>query len=32
MSVLEAEIFRLMEKNLKMAMDAAFNGIFKDWK
>ena len=31
-SVLEAELFRIMEKNLKAAMDKAMDDIFKDWK
>lgn len=31
-STMEAEIFRLMEKSLKSAMDAALDEIFKDWK
>ena len=31
-SVLEAEIFRFMEKSMKMALDMALDDIFKDWK
>ena len=31
-SVLEAEIFRIMEKGLKDAMDKALDDIFKEWK
>ena len=31
-SVLEAEIFSIMEKSLKTAMDRALDEIFKDWK
>lgn len=31
-SILEAEIFRIMEKSLKTAMDKALDDIFKDWK
>lgn len=31
-STLEAEIFRIMEKGLKSALDAALDDIFKDWK
>ncbi len=31
-SVMEAEIFRFIEKSMKATMDAAFNEIFKDWK
>ena len=31
-SVMEAEIFRIMEKGLKTAMDKALDEIFKDWK
>ena len=31
-SVLEAEIFRIMEKSLKSAMDKALDDIFKEWK
>ena len=30
-SVLEAEIFRFMEKSLKSAMEVALDDIFKDW-
>ena len=31
-SVLEAEIFSIMEKSLKTAMDMALDEILKDWK
>ena len=31
-SILEAELFRIMEKSLKAAMDKALDDIFKDWK
>ena len=31
-SVLEAELFRIMEKSLKAAMDKAMDDIFRDWK
>ena len=31
-SLLEAELFRIMEKSLKAAMDKALDDIFKDWK
>ena len=31
-SILEAEIFSIMEKSLKQAMDMALADIFKDWK
>lgn len=31
-STLEAEIFLIMQKSLKAAMDAALDDIFKDWK
>ena len=31
-SVLEAEIFSIMEKSLKTALDMALDDIFKDWK
>ena len=31
-SVLEAEIFRFMEKSLKSAVEVALDDIFKDWK
>ena len=31
-AVLEAEIFSIMEKSLKTAMDMALDEIFKDWK
>ena len=30
-SSLEAEIFRIMEKSLKSALDVALDDIFKDW-
>ena len=30
-STLEAEIFRIMEKSLKSALDVALDDIFKDW-
>ena len=30
--ILEAELFRIMEKSLKAAMDKALDDIFKDWK
>lgn len=29
---LEVEIFKFIEKNLKIAMDKALDDIFKDWK
>jgi hypothetical protein len=29
---MEKEIFNIMEKSLKTAMDKAFDEIFKDWK
>jgi len=29
---MEAEIFKIMEKSLKTAMDKALDEIFKDWK
>ena len=29
---MEAEIFKIMEKSLKTAMDKALDDIFKDWK
>ena len=32
LSILEAELFRIMEKSLKTAMDKALDDIFKDWK
>ena len=31
-SILEAELFRIMEKSLKTAMDKALDDIFQDWK
>lgn len=31
-AVMEAEIFKIMEKSLKTAMDKALDEIFKDWK
>lgn len=31
-STLEAEIFMIMQKSLKTALDAALDDIFKDWK
>ena len=31
-AALEAEIFKIMEKSLKTAMDKALDDIFKDWK
>ena len=31
-SVLEKEIFSIMEKSLKTALDAALDDILKDWK
>ena len=31
-SVLEAEMFSIMEKSLKTAMDMALDEILKDWK
>ena len=31
-SILEAEIFAIMERILKQAMDMALDEIFKDWK
>lgn len=31
-SAMEAEIFKIMEKSLKTAMDKALDEIFKDWK
>ena len=31
-SNLEAEIFSIMEKSLKTALDVALDDIFKDWK
>lgn len=31
-SNLEAEIFSIMEKSLKSALDVALDNIFKDWK
>lgn len=31
-SVMEAEIFAILEKSLKTALDVALDDIFKDWK
>ena len=31
-STLEAQIFSIMEKSLKTAVDMALDDIFKDWK
>ena len=31
-SQLEAEIFAIMEKSLKTALDAAVDDLLKDWK
>ena len=31
-SVLEKEIFSIMEKSLKTAMDTVMDELFKDWK
>ena len=31
-STLEAEIFKIMEKSLKSALDVALDDILKDWK
>ncbi len=31
-STLEAEIFSIMEKSLKSALDVALDEILKDWK
>ena len=31
-SVLEAEVFSILEKSLKTAVDMALDDIFKDWK
>lgn len=31
-STLEAEIFSIMEKSLKSALDVALDDIFKEWK
>ena len=31
-SVLEAEVFSILEKGLKTAVDMALDDIFKDWK
>ena len=31
-STVEAEVFRIMEKSLKSALDVALDDIFKDWK
>ena len=29
---MEAQIFRIMEKSMKTAVDMALDDIFKDWK
>lgn len=31
-STLEAEIFAILQKSLKMALEMALDDIFKDWK
>ena len=31
-SSFETEIFKIMEKSLKSALDVALDDIFKDWK
>ena len=31
-STLESEIFNIMEKSLKTALDVALDDIFKEWK
>ena len=31
-STIEAEIFSIMEKSLKTALDMALDDFFKDWK
>lgn len=31
-STLEAEVFSIMEKSLKTAMDKALDDLLKDWK
>lgn len=31
-SILEDEIFRIMQASLKSAMDAALDDLLKDWK
>ena len=31
-SILEAEIFAILQKSLKAALDAALDDIFKEWK
>ena len=31
-SILEAEVMRIMEKSLKIALDMALDDILKDWK
>ena len=31
-SVLEAEMFRIMQKSLKTALDMALDDILKEWK
>ena len=31
-SVMEAEIMRFMQKNMKTALDLALDDLFRDWK
>ena len=31
-STLESEVFSIMEKSLKSALDAVLDDLFKDWK
>ena len=31
-SILEAEIFKIIEKSMQEALNKAMNDIFKDWK
>ncbi len=31
-STLESEVFSIMEKSLKTALDAVLDDLFKDWK
>lgn len=31
-SILEAEIFKIIEKSMQAAVDKALDDIFKDWK
>ena len=31
-SILEAEIFKIIEKSMQQALDKALDDIFKDWK